>query len=98
MSEIDPEKLKEALKDYVDYERRFGLLPRERVVIEAARAHLATLPRFKEVEVVQWCVITATGVIWESFDSADDAEQYASQEAGRSVVRLTGTAKVKVSP
>lgn len=51
MSDIDPEKLERALDEAVRWETNHpGALWAWRV-IAAARAYLATLPRWKEVEV-----------------------------------------------
>lgn len=54
MSDIDPEKLEEAI-DFYSYEASRITNPvnvaRATLLVDAARAHLATLPRYKEVEV-----------------------------------------------
>lgn len=103
MTPIDPEKLEEALpliKAYaagkpINTDRFDAVFD---VVISAARAHLATLPRVKEVEFVQWATFTTGGAIWSSAlsEEAARAEAECSQSPKLVAVRLTGTAKVKV--
>lgn len=65
---------------------------------KAAEHTLATLPRYKEVEVVQWAVCDEHDV-FRVFDHEEAAQSYALDccSTGLAVVRLTGTAKVKVT-
>jgi hypothetical protein len=101
---IDAEKLEGAIREYAklypnmdDGETQVGL------VLAAARAYLATLPRWKEVEVADWAVINRYGAIVGNFREDEcGARQSARQRSlsghdEYSVVRLTGTAKVKVT-
>lgn len=96
MSDIDPEKLADAVAYYDNDAQPAALQFYE--ILNAARAHLATLPRFKEVEVVQWAACDEHDV-FQCFDHEADAREYAGTDPnGLVVVRLTGTAKVKVTP
>lgn len=95
MSEIDPEKLAAALC-YADsnWDSRAETL----LVKAAARAHLATLPRFKEVEVVRWAAFQSDGTCLGTWDNQGAAHGVLRSYPRGYVVRLTGTAKVKVTP
>ena len=90
---IDPEKLEEALEYYS--ELGFG----EHLVVmrEAARAHLANLPRYKEVEISVWKVVDEHGN-YGTDCTQEIAEQIARTTTTCRAVRLTGTAKVRVTP
>lgn len=94
MSEIDPDKLAAAVA-YYDNDCR-PAAPQFYELLAAARAHLATLPRYKEVEVVQWAVCDEHDV-FRVFDHEEAAQSYALDccSTGLAVVRLTGTAKVR---
>lgn len=99
MSDIDPEKLEAAIRGYAklyasvdDGETQIGL------VLNAARAHLATLPRFNEVEREHFEVLLADGCCWGVYQTRATAQEWADTNPGAQVVRLTGTAKVKVTP
>lgn len=97
MSDIDPEKLEEGLKLWGGVSRD----PRFEVMVAAARAHLATLPRFKEVDVVRWHAVDRYGnVLTPSFATESELLNYAKHNWTCAIapVRLTGTAKVKVTP
>jgi hypothetical protein len=97
MSDIDPEKLERALNSIEELSAGFLSFGQE-LIVKAARAHLATLPRFKEVEVVQWATFDGRDV-YRVFDHEEAAQKYASDcNSGLVVVRLTGTAKIKVAP
>ena len=93
---IDPEKLEEGLKLWEDVscDARF------KAVVEAARAHLASLPRYKEVEAEAWVVVDAQGRVGAFLYHNDaDARDAANERGhGAQAVRLTGTAKVRVTP
>lgn len=93
MSDIDPEKLEEAIQYCEGAASGYG-----RIVLAAARAHLATLPRFKEVEMVRWAVVTEDGDWHGVYLREEDAKFRVAQSDKLSIVRLTGTAKVKVTP
>lgn len=88
---IDAKELEDAL-DAIER------MPRGRhaeLILSAARAHLATLPRYKDVEVVRWCTVSPAG----NLDVAhydDEGEARCACPDGWSVVRLTGTARVRV--
>jgi hypothetical protein len=95
MSDIDPEKLEEALAYYGEGKRGADKLE---VIFTAARAHLATLPRWKEVEVERWTGIDSDGtVLCVAFHSEAELLEYAISNWHDVVtpVRLTGTAKVR---
>lgn len=100
---IDAEKLEEAIRfveSIADMDRaEFGPADWERAKLTAAaaRAYLATLPRYKEVEFVRYLVTTARGDFGPFVDEKD-AEGVAFPHQDATIVRLTGTAKVKVSP
>lgn len=66
-------------------------------VCDAADNHLATLPRYKEVEVESWAVIYPDGAIYDWSRTSAAAECVLGQVRGRGfqIVRLTGTAKVR---
>ena len=66
------------------------------LIVAAARELLATLPRFKEVEVVQFAVVSRFGHVLSIW--AEEHEATRRLGKGDTIVRLTGTAKVKVSP
>lgn len=68
----------------------------EDLILSAARAHLATLPRWKEVEVVHWAVVDRDGSVDSSWSSREEADSRARRFGFEQVVRLTGTARVKV--
>lgn len=87
---IDPEKLEEAIKDVS--ERLYSAAGLR--VIAAARAHLSTLPRFKEVEVEAFAVVDNDGEPMEVWLVQKNARLDAEEMNG-TVVRLTGTAKVR---
>ena len=91
---IDPEKLEEDLKHAV----RAGFAVHPSLIFTAARAHLDSLPRYKEV--VRECheVIDQAGGCHGFYPSLAAALGIAGLGPGRSVIRLTGTAKVKVTP
>ena len=91
MSDIDPQKLEEALDVY---DTRVNLSPRAKVVIAAARAHLATLPRYKDVEVMTWLLVDPTGTAYTAYHDEGQARRTCPDEW--QVVKLTGTARVKV--
>jgi len=106
---IDPEKLEEAaehLSKQAQTEHDWIHVRRSQVVIavEAARITLNSLPRYKEVEVADWAVVNSYGAIVGNFREDEcGARQNARQRSlsghdEYSVVRLTGTAKVKVTP
>lgn len=95
MSDIDPGELEKALA-WMESHTPYG--NRSDILAAAARAHLATLPRYKEVEVVQWAACDEHDV-FQCFDHEEDAREYVGTDPNRLVVvRLTGTAKVKVNP
>jgi hypothetical protein len=88
---IDAKELEEALDV-------FEQMPRneyEDLILSAARAHLATLPRWKDVEVKRWAFFNSTGqsgtMLYDNEGQARTACPY-----GWSVVKLTGTAMVEV--
>ena len=86
---IDAGELKEAL-DAIEH------MPRGRyadLILSAARAHLATLPRWKDIEVEQWAVIDSSGSVQGVYDDLTKARAAKSCDY---LVRLTGTVKVKV--
>jgi len=89
-NEIDPEKLEEALAVVEDFSRG----PHADVVIAAARAHLATLPRYLNVEVVRWLIVRPSGVGTSLYDEEGTAR--CACPNGWQVVKLTGTARVRV--
>jgi hypothetical protein len=91
MSDIDAEKLEEALDSYDGRENRS---PRAKMVLAAARAHLATLPQYLNVEVVTWCLVDSTGRNCTTYDDEGMARCACPDEW--QVVKLTGTAKVRV--
>lgn len=97
---IDAETLEEAIKFARDT-WHFGStegIERFKIIMAAAEHTLATLPRYKEVEVVQWATFDGHDV-HRVFDHEDAADADASDiNSGLVVVRLTGTAKVKVTP
>lgn len=87
---IDAKELEEAL-DAIER------MPRGRhaeLILSAARAHLATLPRYKDVEVVRWCIVNAGGQGVTNYDN--EGQAHCACPDGWSVVRLTGTARVRV--
>ena len=87
---IDPQELEEALN-------AIELTPRGRyadILIAAARAHLATLPRYKDVEVVTWLLVDPTGTAYTAYHDEGQARRTCPDEW--QVVKLTGTARVKV--
>jgi hypothetical protein len=62
-------------------------------VIAAARAHLAMLPRWKEIEVVRWTIVNGAGRGTAIYD--DEGTARCACPAEWQVVKLTGTAKVR---
>lgn len=94
MSDIDPEKLMEDLKQAT----RAGFAVHPSLIFEAARAWLAQQPRFKEVEFESWATFTPDGNVWSSGLSEQSAKEEAANNPKIVAVRLTGTAKVKVMP
>lgn len=96
---IDAEKLADAVA-YYDNDCR-PAAPQFYEILTAAREYLSTLPRWKEVEVVTWSVVTADGgFIYHGFPSEGEAVLWAKRNWHDVAhpVRLTGTAKVKVTP
>ncbi|HEY1034981.1 MAG TPA: hypothetical protein VGE09_08370 [Pseudoxanthomonas sp.] len=95
---IDPDKLEEAIAFY-SYELSRISHPenvaRATLLVDAARAHLATLPRFKEVDV--WHVEYAQdGPCLAHYTSESGAHRYADslrQSPSVSCVRVTGPHK-----
>ena len=100
MSDIDPEKLEKAIEECEEVERRWGLNSNQKVLLAAARTHPARLPRYKEVEVVQFVVIDNSGDIVCTYQEENErlAQNHVVEVPGSTLVRLTGTAKVKVTP
>lgn len=95
MSDIDPEKLEAAL-GFCDATDDWA--HHTQLVVAAARAHLATLPRWKEVEVEKWAVMRGNGQMVSCL--VYDSEEEAIREetgSGITVFRLTGAAKIKVT-
>lgn len=91
---LDAEKLEAALKRAAAVwsdEAKSGL------IMAAARAYLATLPRWKDVEIEASIVVDAQGragaFLFHDHASAIDAARERGQ--GAQAVRLTGTAKVR---
>ena len=70
------------------------------LIVAAARELFTTLPRYKEVEVGTWVVADAQGRVGAFLYHNDADARDAAHERGHGAqaVRLTGTAKVKVSP
>lgn len=99
MTHISPEKLEEAIKIAEENLGGWGpsdLRRTQRMLLDVAKAHLATLPHFKEVEVEQWAVVATNGAICASFKHEHAAIAYVKDcEPACQVVRLTGTAKVR---
>lgn len=99
--QIDAEKLEEAIKIVDEYLRGWGpsdLRAAGGLLVAAARAHLATLPRVKEVEV--WHVEYAqNGPCIALYETEPSAHGYARMLSGISNVsniRVTGPHKQKV--
>lgn len=96
---IDPEKLEEDLKEAA----RAGFAVHPSLIFTAARAHLATLPRFKEVEVwhVEYAVPAGDGK-WVPTVLSHDSEWKANSNAtglegrGAKCIRVTGPHKQRV--
>jgi len=90
---LDAEELDEALKMF---DRPAYIIPSDmRPIFAAARAHLATLPRWKEIEVETWRVYDKSGQ-WRGYEtSKSEAQEIAGLHPGWQAVRLTGTAKVR---
>ena len=87
---IDAKELEEALDV-------FEQMPRneyEDLILSAARAHLATLPRYKDVEVMTWLLVDPTGTAYTAYNDEGQARRTCPDEW--QVVKLTGTARVKV--
>jgi len=101
---IDPEKLEEAaehLSKQAQTEHDWIHVRRSQVVIavEAARITLNSLPRYKEVEVESWATFFHDGRICSSGLTEKEARGAAARSPLEQVaVRLTGTAKVTVTP
>ncbi len=99
--QIDAEKLEAALRCA---ESAIGVADRGTAYLhtewlaplaKAARAHLSTLPRVKEVPVECWVLLTSDGIKQQGWTNCPDkAEEWSRTERG-AVVRLTGTAKVR---
>ena len=100
---IDPEKLEEAIRVYgeVDGAEALGVL------VSAARAHLATLPRFKEVEVwrVEWAhPAHAMGRRWKPYaahylteaEAVEKAQRCENHPENHACIRITGPHKQRV--
>jgi len=89
MSDIDPEKLEQALDihGYGNRGENFAL------IVAAARAWLAQQPRFKEVEVEAWGRFVEGRIVGWAHDREEVAENI--RRFGGEAVRLTGTAKVR---
>jgi hypothetical protein len=109
MSDIDPEKLEEAIKAALDRAAygtqsnapyASGPNAQQHLMLAcAAGAHLATLPRYKEVEVESWVIVDSKGAIGAFlYNTQSQALCSGHMRVDHSVVRLTGTAKVKVAP
>lgn len=96
MSDIDPEKLEKAIAYYGDDARENEGAPKLGLIIKAARAHLATLPRFKEVEVAVWGRVVGGRLMGWS-ENREEVDENVLRYGGH-VVRLTGTAKVRAWP
>jgi hypothetical protein len=87
---IDAKELEEAIN-------AIELTPKGRyadILIAAARAHLATLPRYLNVEVVRWLIVRPSGVGTSLYDEEGTAR--CACPDGWQVVKLTGTARVRV--
>jgi hypothetical protein len=95
MSDIDAKELEEAIN-------AIELTPRGRyadILIAAARAHLATLPRWTDIEVERWVLVNNAGIQGPcSYGCAEEAEEALTHKCydGWQVVKLTGTARVRV--
>lgn len=99
MSKIDAEKLEEALARTNAAEGYMN--EGQRLIVAAASAHLATLPRFRTVLITQLAVIDDTGFVCAVYGTDHRAAAEAHVEESRSglqIVCLTGIAKVKVTP
>lgn len=98
MSGIDPEKLGESIK----WARHIASCGHDTdnltTLANAAERTLARLPRFKEVERECWEVVSDDGICRGFFPTENAASGIARLAPDRHVVRLTGTAKVKVNP
>lgn len=91
MTDIDPEKLEEAL---IETGTR-GRTTAEVLVWNAASAYLASLHRYKEVERECFEVVDQAGGCHGFYPSYSAAESIANLGPCRAIVRLTGTAKVR---
>tara|TARA_R110000868_G_scaffold19297_2_gene83096 strand:- start:10883 stop:11161 length:279 start_codon:yes stop_codon:yes gene_type:complete len=92
---MDAKELEEAL-DVIEQKPRGRYAD---ILIAAARAHLTTLPRWKDVEVERWVLFNRAGRQGPfSYECAEEAEEALTHECyeGWNVVKLTGTARVKV--
>lgn len=88
---IDAKELEEAL-DTIER------MPRGRhaeLILSAARAYLATLPRYLNVEVVRWCIVSPDGHRG-TVNYDEEGMARCACPVGWSVVRLTGTVRVRV--
>lgn len=98
--EIDADELEAAIRfveSIADMDRaEFGPSDWERAKLTAAaaRAHLATLPRWKEVEFVRHLVVTRR-TEYGPFLDEEDAIGVARGHQDATIVRLTGKAKVR---
>lgn len=91
---IDAEQLAEALEYYSNGRSQNGR--HLDLIFAAARAHLATLPRYKEVEVNRWIVMLADGCSIGVYETLETAQEWSANYPRSQIVRLTGTAKIKV--
>jgi hypothetical protein len=109
MSGIDPEKLREAIDLVAEHLGGWGpsdLRAAERLLVDAANAHLSTLPKTKEVEVwrVEFagCVATALAEwrpMMRTFTDRVNAESMADSMRGDksfACIRVTGPHKQTV--
>lgn len=93
MSDIDREKLEAALEAVALAEGYMS--SHQAILVAAARAHLATLPRFKEVEREAWEVLDHDGVCHGIFGTEEGAHRMSLHADDRFIIRLTGIAKVR---
>lgn len=106
MSDIDPERLEQHIAWFREHwvgRNLVGFPPGTIEVLneiaDAADKHLATLPRLKEVEIEQFAVVRCDGRVMSVWGERANAESYAAgYTAPHEIIRLTGTAKVKVTP
>ena len=93
MSDIDYDKLEQALRAVVSGTANLESACGD-MVIEAARAHLATLPGWKNVEMVRWTLVSPSGRCGAA-NYDDERQARCVCPSGWSVVRLTGTRRVR---